>query len=310
MPVPNALSLRQLQAFVHVYELRKLNAAAERMFITPSAVSIHIRDLEGVIGGRLFDRTTRAVSPTALAVSIRPTIERMLRDAEWLTRCFAEDVLAGGVVRFAVTPTLGHALLPDVIARYRADHPHVRLAIEDCPPQNFVDRIAAEELDFGVGRFDGEHVELEFETLMQDRLQFVCRREHPLAGQDEIRWAQLAGLPIIGVRLGNRARRLIDSAAAQAGIVLELAGEVAYLPSALWMVASDIGAAILPSIMTDDLQRFGLVSIPLVHPQVRRNVCVVKRRGRSCSPQAEAFMQALRQSIGDKGRAAVVDPAA
>ena len=60
-------TLKQLRAFAAVYELRKLTAAAERLSITQSAVSVLIRQMEEALSTRLFDRTTRSLRPTRAA---------------------------------------------------------------------------------------------------------------------------------------------------------------------------------------------------------------------------------------------------
>src|SRR3954454_19077415 len=77
-------SIRQLRAFRAVYHLRKVSAAAEQLALTQSAISVLIRQLEDGLGTRLFDRTTRALRPTAAAVEALPTVERVLRDLDSL----------------------------------------------------------------------------------------------------------------------------------------------------------------------------------------------------------------------------------
>ncbi|WLH14859.1 LysR substrate-binding domain-containing protein [Pseudomonas hefeiensis] len=110
---------------------------------------------------------------------------------------------------------------------------------------------------------------------------------------------ELAGRPvvIVIVRLGSWARRLIDAAAARANVELLVAGEVAYLPPALWMAASGIGAAILHSIMSGDLAGIGLVARTLEEPVVQRDICVIARRGHSLASNARAFLETLRSLV-------------
>jgi LysR family transcriptional regulator, carnitine catabolism transcriptional activator len=59
------LTSRQLRAFLLVAQHRNFSRAAEALFITPSGLSILIRELESQLGFRLFDRTTRHVVLTA-----------------------------------------------------------------------------------------------------------------------------------------------------------------------------------------------------------------------------------------------------
>ncbi|HCB75296.1 MAG TPA: hypothetical protein DEP91_03860 [Sphingomonas bacterium] len=75
-------TLKQLRAFVAVYQLRKLSAAATQLFLTQSAISVLIRQMEDGLGTRLFDRTTRSLQPTPAAHEAVQVAERILRDLE------------------------------------------------------------------------------------------------------------------------------------------------------------------------------------------------------------------------------------
>src|SRR6187549_823438 len=79
-----APTVRQLRAFVAVYQLRKLSAAAEQLFVTQSAISVLVRQMEEGLGARLFDRTTRSLQPTQAAAEAIVVAERILRDVESL----------------------------------------------------------------------------------------------------------------------------------------------------------------------------------------------------------------------------------
>ena len=105
-------TLRQLQAFVLSYRFGAFTRAAEQMFITQSAVSMLIQQLEEGLGTRLFDRTTRALQPTAAAAEILPAAEKILRDLEDL-RAGARGVAdrARGHLNFASTPSVAAAIL-------------------------------------------------------------------------------------------------------------------------------------------------------------------------------------------------------
>ena len=56
---------RQLRAFLLVAQHRNFTRAAELMFITPSGLSVLIREFENELGFRLFNRTTRHVALTS-----------------------------------------------------------------------------------------------------------------------------------------------------------------------------------------------------------------------------------------------------
>ncbi|MDP9896561.1 DNA-binding transcriptional LysR family regulator [Variovorax boronicumulans] len=291
-------TIRQLRAFLAVHQLRKLSAAAQRLFVTQSAVSMLIRQLEEGLGTRLFDRTTRSLKPTAAANEMLPVAERILRDVDSLSTGFRElTTLERGRVSVAITPTLATFLLPDAIRSFSQEHPKVRVLVNDCAPDQFISRILGEHVDFGIGTPERPGAEVEVERLMRDHLALVCRDDHPLAKARVVRWTDLAGHPLITVRAGYGVRPLIDGTAADAGVALDVVNEVSFLSSAIWMTAIGMGASIMPSAFARAADDPSLVVKVLSAPRVSRDISLVIKRGHSLSVAARAFIEAIKKSL-------------
>jgi DNA-binding transcriptional LysR family regulator len=291
-------TLRQLRAFLAVYQLRQLSAAAQKLFVTQSAVSMLIRQLEEGLGARLFDRTTRSLKPTAAAEEMLSTVERVLRDVDSLSADFRElSTLERGRVTLAITPTLAALLLPDAIRVFSEQYPKVRVLVNDCAPDQFISRILGEHVDFGIGTPERPGPEVETQRIMRDHLALVCRADHPLARLRVVRWSDLGRHPVITVRPGYGVRPLIDGTAAAAGVVLDVVNEVSFLSTALWMTASGMGASIMPSAFARAAGNPSLVIKVLSGPRVARDVSVVTKRGHSLSAAARSFIEVLKQSL-------------
>jgi DNA-binding transcriptional LysR family regulator len=292
-------TIRQLRAFLAVYQLRKLSAAAERLFVTQSAVSMLIRQLEEGLGARLFDRTTRSLQPTAAGTEMLATAERILRDVDSLSASFGElSGLQRGRVCLAITPTLASFLLPAAVRRFSELHPQVRVVVDDCAPDQFVSRILGEHVDFGIGTPERPGAEVEARTLMRDHLSLVCPRGHPLAAaQRPVRWLELGGHALITVRHGYGIRPLIDAAAARAGVVLHVVNEVSFLSTAIWMTASGMGASIMPSAFARAANDPALVIRSIGSPRVSRDIAIVSKRGRSLSAACRSFIELLQREL-------------
>ncbi|HEY8357725.1 MAG TPA: LysR family transcriptional regulator, partial [Ramlibacter sp.] len=277
-------NLRQLRAFRAVYHLRKLSAAAEQLSLTQSAVSVLIRQLEDGLGTRLFDRTTRSLRPTSAATEALAIAERVLRDVDSLGAGLRDlSALRRGRVSVAITPTLGEILLPAVVRRFTQAHPGIRVVIDDCSPDQFVSRVVGEHVDLGIGSPERAAADVDTRKLLADTLAFVCREDHPLAKRRQLRWADLGGEPLITVRPGYGIRPLVDGAAAQAGVQLDVVNDVTFLSTALWMVEAGLGAAVMPSAYVRRDQHPTLVVRKLYAPVVSRDISVITKRGRSMS---------------------------
>jgi DNA-binding transcriptional LysR family regulator len=292
------LSLKQLRAFAAVYRLRRLAPAAAQLSITPSAVSVLIRQCEAALHSTLFDRSARQLEPTAAAHEAIGTVERILQDVAQLgAGARGQRSLRSERVRLAVTPAVASALLPDTVRRFITEHPQVRLELDDCAPDQFVARILDEQAEFGIGTPERLNPEIELHTLVQDRLCLVCPDDHPLARRKRVRWADLKDVPLIAVRPGYGVRRMIDDTAARAGVPLSISNEVAFVTSALWMTSAGLGVSIWPSALLRNAPQANLVVCPLVAPMVSRSISVVSKRGRGLSPACQAFVQMLVEDL-------------
>lgn len=291
-------NVRQLRAFRAVYHLGKLSAAAEQLALTQSGVSVLLRQLEEGLGARLFDRTTRSLRPTIAAVEAIGVVERILRDVDALGAGVRDlGGLRHGRVSVAVTPTLGEILLPRVIRRFRRAHPAIRIVIDDCAPDQFVSRIVSEQVDLGIGSPERAAADVDTHKLQGDTLAVVGPPDHPLLQRRQVRWADLEREPVITVRRGYGIRPLVDAAAVQAGVVLDVVNDVTFLSTALWMVESGLGLAVMPSAYAR-AGRARLAVRPLRAPVVSRDISLVTKRGRSLSPAAQALAAVIREELG------------
>lgn len=118
------ISLRQLRAFVAVARTGSFTLAAEGLFITQSALSGLIKEMERSLGVRLFDRSTRRIQLTDIGRGIYPLIDKILHDLDGVLEEVAHlKALKKGVVRVAAPQLMASTLLPEVIAAYTARHP-------------------------------------------------------------------------------------------------------------------------------------------------------------------------------------------
>lgn len=290
--------MRQLRAFLAVYRLRKLNAAAGSLFVTQSAISVLIKQLEDGLQTRLFDRTTRSLQPTQAANDMVAVAERIMRDVDSLSATFGDlSGLRSGRICLAITPTLAGMLLPATIRTFGQKYPNVQVVVDDCAPEQFSSRVLGEHVDFGIGTPERSGGELELQTLMRDSLCLVCTPDHPLATVKKLRWRDLEGHPVIAGRPGYGVRQLVDVAAASAGVSLQVVNEISFLSTGLWMTASGRGPSIIPSAYATFSTYQELVIQPLNQPKVSRDVYVVTKKGRSMSQASQAFVDVLHQQI-------------
>lgn len=292
------LTLKQLRAFVAVYKLRRLATAAAQLYVTQSAVSVLIRQMEEELGVRMFDRTTRSLQPTPAAHDVIEIAQRVLRDIDSLSAGLDDlSTLRRGRVTVACTPTLAEVLLPSVIRAFMQRHPDIQVNVDDCAPDQFVARLIGERADFGIGTPDRADDGVQMQRLMGDHLSVVLRKDDPMSARKSVRWKDLDGVPIATVRPGFGVRPLIDHSAAQAGIRLNVAREVSLLSTALWMTSCGMGPSVMPAAYVRYARDPDLVTRPLTGPRVSRDIYVLVKEGRSLSPAAQQFVDVLHEEM-------------
>lgn len=293
-------TLRQLQAFVLSHRLGALTRAAEQMCITQSAVSVLIQQLEEGLGVRLFNRTTRALRPTAAATDLLPTAERMLRDMEAMkagARGIAQR--SRGHLNFASTPAVAAALLPRLMVQYQRKYPHIRVTMHDIPPDRLIEPVIQEEVEFSIGTVGSAPEGIALRPLLRDHLSVICTSDSALAKKRKVRWSDVLAMRCITVHRGSGIRDLVDGAARQLGVEFEPSFEVSYMSSALSMASAGLGVALLPAALLDSFAYGNLVARRLQEPVVTRDINLIFLAQGELSPAAEGFVELWQEQIED-----------
>lgn len=297
-------TIKQLRAFALVCRFGVLTRAADEMFITQPAVSVLIRQMEEALGMRLFDRTSRSLRPTVAAREILPTVERMLRDLESIQSSVKE--LAGrerGQLRFAATPSIAAAIVPRLVAEYRALYPNIEVSIDDAAPDRLTASTLTGDVEFSIGTISDKPEGITLQCLARDNLCAICRKDSPLAKKRRVTWADALRYPWIGVKPGSGIRGLIDETLFALGERKVVEYEVAYMTTGLAMTEAGLGIAIFPGILLGSFPHRELVARKLEAPVVTRDVNLIRRADHSLSPAAESFIELWYKRIGKPGAA-------
>ena len=288
------ISLRQLRAFAAISRLGSFTKAAEALHSTQPALSAQIGDLESALGVRLFDRSTRSVTSTQAARDLAPVVDKILADVD-LVMTHARDVATRNVGRVTVAalPSVSSTLLPRAVVRFRSRHPGVTVVLRDALAERIVRMIRDDEVDFGITSAPAPDPHLEFTELASDRMVAVLPRRHPLARAKHLALTDLLDTPLVLMDRDSSVRRIVDQACAAQGRIATPAYEPAFMATAVAMVRAGLGATLLPSSALEIATAADLVVHPLDEPGLTRQLGLLKRRERSHSPAALAFIETL-----------------
>src|SRR5260370_4564113 len=148
------ISSRQLKAFVLTARHQSFSRAAEKLFMTQSGMSVLMRELEGQLGFRLFDRTTRKVALTEFGTKFLPIADRSLLELEAAASVIGRAAsVANRRIAIGATPLIASKLLPSVISDYAAHSPGMKIVLHDGDRSRVVAMALSGEIDVGLGCF-------------------------------------------------------------------------------------------------------------------------------------------------------------
>lgn len=187
--VDERIKYRHLQCFLAVAQHGSLQKAADVLAITQPAVSKTLKELEGLLAVRLFERGRKGAVPTREG-------EAFMRHAGASVSALREAVASvaqtrrqgSAVIAIGVLPTVAPWLMPLLLARQEAQTgpgAHTSLRIETGANPALLASLRQRELDLVIGRFaePAHMVGLTFEHLYADPLVLAVRPGHPLLAQ-------------------------------------------------------------------------------------------------------------------------------
>lgn len=287
---------RQLRAFHLVAEHRNFTRAAEALFLTPSGLSVLVRELERQVGFRLFDRTTRQVTLTAQGGELlditRPALH-MLEDG--ISRIEQSAKRRNRRITVGTTPWLAAHVLPSAIREFRDRHPGLEVLLFDGDLGVLAKRVEANKLDFALGIFDRI---LGMRRVPFFRFSLVLARPEdgrPIRSRT-CSWEDLGGETLISLTRDYPYEQLTQKQLEKMNVACKRGQTVNGLDTQLGLVEAGLGVAVIPSFGVMAL-RNRKVRVSKLEPEVTLDFYEISNRGRKLPPEATEFAAFLKSFL-------------
>jgi DNA-binding transcriptional LysR family regulator len=294
------VTVTQLAAFLAAFHLGSFTAAAADLATTQASVSELVARLEREIGSQLFIRGPRRLSPTEAALALAPYAERAVESVDGgLAAVRAVTDLDAGTCTFGVLRNAAYYDLSDLVQRFHALHPGVRVRLVGLNSALVAESVATGELEAGLVVLPVDETGLDVRPLTRDEVLYASARRDPDDGPvtlDEIAHAKLV---LYDAYAGWRdpTRRQLRDRAALAGLGIEPAIEVEHVETALSLVAT--GAA-------DTLVSSRVAAAPGFPSEVRvtpfaepmfDTIALVQRRGAQLSKATQRIVELAVEAL-------------
>ena len=287
--------MRQLATFVAVARAGSTRAAAERVARSQSAASAALAELESALGVALFDRVGRRLALNEHGRTLLPRAVNLLEQAAEIRRLFAAT--DAGTLRLAASFTVGEYLLPPLVARWKREHPDVRLRLDIANTRAVLDAVAGLEVDVGFIEGARTHPDLDVVHWGDDELVVVAASDHPMAGRRVDRtWLRQAPWILREPGSGTReaADRWLVPGIGRYRIEMELGSNEAVKRA----VAGGQGIALLSIHAVAEAVAAGLlVRLATPLPPMRRALAIVTHRARQPGRLLSDFLRHCRAPV-------------
>lgn len=177
------LDLNLLRIFDALAEEGSVTRTGRRLGLTQSAVSHALNRLRFALNDELFVRGPDGMNPTARSVEIRPQLRRALDQLQ--AALGPSDFIPAKTHRrfsIAAPSAVATLLLPEVIAKVRAQAPNAELRIQRVGP-DIAEALETGRIDLAIGAFGRVSQGFIKEVLLEERMVWAIRRDHPCANQ-------------------------------------------------------------------------------------------------------------------------------
>ncbi|KAA9159655.1 LysR family transcriptional regulator [Amycolatopsis acidicola] len=294
------LKLRHLVMVTTIAEHGSVVRAAEHLHVTQPVVTRALRELEGILGARMFDRGPRGVRPTVYGQAFVEHAQAVLAEVRKAGRHVAELTGARvGTVTVGTHLAGANVLLPRAIAQLKKDRPQVTVVVREATPDVLQTDLLTGRIDLMLGRLTppAEGARVRQVRLYHEPIRLVTRVGHPAQELESPALGDLLGYPwILPVRETALRREIEDVFFAEGVALPENRVECTSNPTLHALLAQTDSIAALPMLVATENEKLAL--LPSVLPSVSRVVGVTLPKDGAPGPTTRLLLDCLQQQAG------------
>lgn len=275
-------SVKQLQYLVAVNDTQHFGKAAERCFVTQSALSTGIRELEALLGVKLLERSRKQVSTTAIGENIVEQARKALRELSLVVELAEHNNKPlSGPVRIGIIPTIAPFILPKLLPGLRSEFTDIEFYLSEQLSSFLLQQLTDSEIDLLILALPYDVQGMATKTLFKDNLMLAYQKDTKLIDPED--WSpgesNLESLMLLeeGHCLRNHAINALIGAKKHQNLS---AFNASSLSTLIHMIDSDLGFSVLPEMARDShlVQSSGIQLTPLAG-ETTREIALVWREG-------------------------------
>jgi DNA-binding transcriptional LysR family regulator len=294
--------LAELRAFCAAVDLGSLGKAARLLQVSQPALSKRLRNLEGLSGSTLLERSTRGVTPTPAGKRLYAATQRLLAEAETVEALMEGLDPSRAPVRLAASPTMAEFVLPPLLVELESRH-ESHLSVELSTANSSAARTLVLEgrAELGVVAADGSGSngrDLCESPFYEDEIVVAVPAGHPWAGREEIDAADLASTRMIMRDPGASSRGVVAEALEALGMSpAPPLAEIGSTPAAVSAATSEGAPVFVSSLALDGPGAEGLIALRVSDLRFERRFVLIHSGEEGLPAPARALVRHLLGSV-------------
>ena len=295
-----SLSYRHLTAFLAVADLNSFTAAADVLYITQGAASALIKDLEGTIGFKLFDRHrgggVRLTEEGKNFLSYARNAVESLRIAEQYTELVKTH--KAGRCKIASAALFSCTILPQILDLYLDKYRNIFIDIVDISANDIVKAIESKNCELGIGPERIVPTNINKIPFFSSTLHAYYHPTHRFASKKVV-WEDLNDEPMTFA--GREAMTMVQLTVAQEHIKINFNPKhiVNHPVTAFSLVSINKGVTLAARFSKKLANYFGLESQPIGSPLILRQMFFYRAMDSELSHAATVFLELAKTFVNE-----------
>jgi DNA-binding transcriptional LysR family regulator len=293
------IHLEWYRIFMHTARLGNLTKAAQELHITQPSVSYAIKQMEGELGVKLFQRLSKGVELTEEGRALFAYVEQSfaLLDAAEQHVTDLKQLTAGEVRIGASDSLIKHLLLPKLHV-YHQENPGIRIRLSHGSTPAITQRLLDGQIDCAVLHLPVDDARLDVHTLRTFEHCYVVGKAYDHLADRTISPQELAMLPLLLLSPGSSTRVFVEQWFAAHGQIVRPDIELGSIDLLIEFAKLGFGAAcIARAFAAEELRCGDLIELRVKEAIPPRSIGLAVRRGMSLSLAAERFAKMLREGL-------------
>ncbi|MFT7560684.1 MAG: DNA-binding transcriptional LysR family regulator [Flavobacteriales bacterium] len=283
-------SLRQIEVFIAVARHENVSKAAEHLYMSQSAVSGSLKELEKHFNLQLFDRIGKRLQLNEHGKNLRAHSESLMAMANDIETELDQHSSLGKLT-LGATLTIGDYLCAELIEAYLALAPQAKLKLNIANTHAIAQELLDFEIDVGLIEGEYQHPDLDIQPWRQDELVVFCATNHPLAQKHSVELKDLLLQEWILREQGSGTRQCFDNAMRGHLHALKIHLEFEHTEVIKRAVSRNMGISCLSKITLEhELQSGSLVALNCKELNLTRTLYLAIHRHKYHSPSIDAWL--------------------